>query len=138
VDQDAGAALVRSYLAVATTGDFQRAETFFADDFAYKVPLDTPLAAGKHSRKAALDYFGNLVAASHVNCWIDTRVDQPLGERLVLLVVEESMTIDGQEHAWSRHILFRIRDGQFTEVQLFEEDRPGPDQAPARPSTART
>ncbi|HZG07364.1 MAG TPA: nuclear transport factor 2 family protein [Allosphingosinicella sp.] len=138
MDQDAGAALVRSYLAVAASGELHRAETYFADDFAYDVPRDTPLAGGKRSRKAALDYFGNLVAASQVNCRIDTRVDQPHGERVVLFVAGESMMIDGQEHAWSRHILFRIRNGQFTEVQLFEEDHPQPDHAPAVASTART
>jgi ketosteroid isomerase-like protein len=138
VDHDAGAALVRSYLAVAARGELQRAETYFAADFAYQVPLDTPLAASKRSRKEALEYFGNLVAASQGNCRIDTQVDQPHGERLVLLVADESMMIDGQEHAWSRHILFHIRNGRFSEVQLFEEDHPEARSSPCRASTAQT
>jgi ketosteroid isomerase-like protein len=138
VDHDTGAALVRSYLAVAARGELKRAETYFADDFAYEVPLDTPLARSKRSRKAALDYFGNLVAASQGNCRIDTQVDQPQGERLVLLVAEESMTIDGQEHAWSRHILFHIRHDRFTELQLFEEDHPEARSSACRASTAQT
>jgi ketosteroid isomerase-like protein len=128
VDDDAGAALVRSYLAVTASGQLNHAETYFAEDFAYQVPVDTPLAGGMRSRKAALDYFGNLVAASRTNCRIEAQVGQSHGRSRVLLVAEESMIIGEQADAWSRHILFHIRNGQFTELQLFEEDHWGPNE----------
>lgn len=116
--------IVQSYLAAARRGDTNAMLAAFADDLVYVVHGTGPLAGETCGRRAAVDYYGRIMALTDGSYAITGIVDWLVSETRVALIATETAARLGSRLDFARIILFEFRGAAIARVTLFD-DRQG-------------
>jgi ketosteroid isomerase-like protein len=114
---------IEQYVAAARSGDWDAAFAFYAADVRFRIPGRSSFAGDHSGRDRAIAYIEHARALSDAEDVEVEVVDVLAGRERVALLVHErfhraSGTVDIR-----RANVYRVRDGQIVEVQIFEADQ---------------
>jgi ketosteroid isomerase-like protein len=115
--------LMNDYIDAARRGDWDHNAGYFAEDILLRIPGRSELAGEVRGRETALRYIETARARSHRHDVELEVVDMLTSEERVALIVRERFhTGDGQVDI-RRCNVYRWREGQITEIWIFEADQ---------------
>lgn len=115
--------VLAAYGAAWADGDPQRAWSFYADDVVMRLPGRGRLAGTQVGRDAVIATIEALLARTGDGSADVEVLDRLVSADRVALVVKE-VVARGDEHLELRRVnIYRVRDDQITEIDIFEADQ---------------
>jgi len=115
--------IVRGYLEMARSGDWDRASGYFADDVVFRIPGRSRFAGEQRGRAAALEYIESARALTRGRHVAVELIDVLEGSERVALLVSERFPLGEREVEIRRANVYRIANGKIAEVWIFEADQ---------------
>jgi ketosteroid isomerase-like protein len=113
--------VMASYSAALARGDREAAFSLYADDVVLRLPGRTAFAGEHRGRQAVVATLGALLARAG-DVEIETLERLSSGDR-VALVLRERVRRDEVVLEIRRVNLYRVRDGQIVEIEMYEGDQ---------------
>jgi ketosteroid isomerase-like protein len=114
---------MQRYIAAARSGDFSAVYRFFSDDIVGHVPGRSPVAGELHGRDAVIGYIESSRALSH-GADVDVHlVDMLASEERVALIVREVFHLADGDVEIGRANVYRVQDGEITEIWVYEANQ---------------
>ena len=114
---------MQGYIAAARSGDFSAAYRFYSDDIVGHVPGRSPFAGELRGRDAVIGYIETARALSHrAEVELDL-VDMLASEERVALIVREVFHLASGDVEIRRSNVYRVQDGEITEIWIYEANQ---------------
>ena len=114
---------MQPYIAAARSGDFSAAYRFFSDDIVGHVPGRSPVAGELHGRDAVIGYIESARALSHGSDIDVELVDMLASDERVALIVREVFHLADGDVEIGRANVYRVQDGEITEIWIYEANQ---------------
>jgi ketosteroid isomerase-like protein len=114
--------VVSRYFSAMRCGDYDAGLRFYAENALLNVPGHSRHAGTHRGRDAIRRYFEAALAAAPAGVQIEL-VDMLASRTRVALVLHERFYVDGGVVEIQRANVYRVSDGEITEVRLFEANQ---------------
>ena len=117
------AEIMKSYLAAARAGDWERAFDHFSNDIEFRIPGRSEWAGTRRGRAAARGYIESVRDRFGEDRLELELVDMLAGAERFVLIVRERFLGDGAPIEINRSNVYRVRDGKIVEIAIYEADQ---------------
>jgi ketosteroid isomerase-like protein len=122
--------VMREYIQAMQRGDREAAFAHYADDIVAHVPGRSTLAGTRAGKDAVVEYIRTVIELAH-DVELEL-IDMLSGDEHVALLVRERLHGRDGDLDIRRANVYRVRDGQISEIRIFEADQYAVDEFLAR------